>query len=155
MLLSTLRFMLKGWVSEFYIDPIYHFTYLGFQWVQPLPPNLMGAVFMILALLAGMIALGAFYRVSITAFFLLFTYVELIDKTYYLNHYYFISVMSLLMIVLPLHRKWSVDTYLFPHIRADYAPAWTLYAPRLMLGSLFLCRTRQTNTGLDAGCVAT
>ncbi|MEO1644475.1 MAG: HTTM domain-containing protein, partial [Chloroflexota bacterium] len=122
---------------EFYIDPIYHFTYLGFQWVQPLSPNLMGAVFIILALLAGMIALGAFYRVSITAFFLLFTYVELIDKTYYLNHYYFISVMSLLMIVLPLHRKWSVDTYLFPHIRADYTPAWTLYAPRLMLGIVY------------------
>ncbi|MEO1165277.1 MAG: HTTM domain-containing protein [Chloroflexota bacterium] len=137
MIFSTVRFMLNGWVHEFYVEPVYHFTYLGFAWVQPLPLLWMYGVFVGLAMLSVLIAVGAFYRISITTFFLLFTYVELIDKTYYLNHYYFISVMSLLMIVLPLHRKWAVDSWLSPHIKADYVPAWTLYAPRLMLGIVY------------------
>ena len=37
MLFGALRFIWKGWVSELYIDPQFHFTYLGFEWVKPLP----------------------------------------------------------------------------------------------------------------------
>lgn len=138
MLYSTLRFVAKGWVREFYIDPIYHFTYLGFGWVRPLPPAGMYAVFGVMVLLAVLIAVGLFYRASITVFFVLFTYVELIDKTYYLNHYYFVSVMSLLLIALPLNAKWSVDVRLFPRVHDDHVPAWTVYAPRLMLGIVYV-----------------
>lgn len=137
MLFSTLRFIGRGWIDEFYVQPIYHFTYLGFDWIRPLSPSGMVLVFWLLVLLSILIALGLLYRISIISFFLLFTYVELIDKTYYLNHYYFISVMSLLMIVLPLNRKWALDVRLFPKLRADCAPAWMLYAPRLMLGIVY------------------
>jgi hypothetical protein len=137
MFFSTLRFILRGWVREFYIDPIYHFTYWGFSWIAPLPPSGMWIVFIALLILSLMIAIGLCYRISITSFFLLFTYVELIDKTYYLNHYYFVSVMSLLMIALPLHRKWSLDGLLFPSLKADVIPAWMLYMPRLMLGIVY------------------
>ncbi|MEM6283979.1 MAG: HTTM domain-containing protein, partial [Chloroflexota bacterium] len=137
MIYSTVRFVLRGWVREFYIDPVYHFTYTGFGWVRPLPPALMWAVFYLLVGLAVFIAVGLFTRWSTAAFFLLFTYVELIDKTYYLNHYYFVSVMSLLMIALPSGCKWSLDAYLFPRHRADTVPAWTVYAPRLMLGIVY------------------
>ncbi len=55
------------------------------------------------------VALGYRYRLSITAFFLLFTYVELIDQTTYLNHYYFVSLVSFLMIFLQLNRTASLD----------------------------------------------
>lgn len=137
MLYSTLRFISNGWVREFYIDPIYHFTYLGFGWVRPLPPTGMWLVFGLLVILSVLIAVGLFTRWSVAAFFLLFTYVELIDKTYYLNHYYFVSVMSLLMIALPLNVRGSVDAKLFPSVRADAVPAWTVYAPRLMLGIVY------------------
>lgn len=137
MLFSTLRFIGHGWIDEFYIQPIYHFTYLGFGWVHPLPALGMYIVFGLLVLLSVLIAIGLFYRVSIISFFLLFTYVELIDKTYYLNHYYFISMMSVLMIALPLNQKWAFDTRLFTHLRVDCVPAWMLYAPRLMLGIVY------------------
>ncbi|MEO1291046.1 MAG: HTTM domain-containing protein [Chloroflexota bacterium] len=138
MFFSMIRFMLKGWVSEFYIEPIYHFTYFGFDWIRPLPPTSMYAVFIVLTILSVMIAIGIFYRLSILSFFLLFTYVELIDKTYYLNHYYFVSVVSLLMTTLPLHRKYSVDSYLFPLIRTDYVASWTLLSLRLMLTIVYV-----------------
>ena len=58
------------------------------------------------------VALGFKYRLSVIAFFLLFTYAELIDKTTYLNHYYLISLLSLLMIFLPMNRAMSVDALL-------------------------------------------
>ena len=34
---STARFMVKGWVTEFYVTPQFHFTYWGVGWVRPLP----------------------------------------------------------------------------------------------------------------------
>ncbi len=45
-------------------------------------------------------------------FFLSFTYIELIDKTTYLNHYYFISILSFLMIFLPANACFSIDNIL-------------------------------------------
>ena len=137
MLYSTVRFMARGWVTEFYVVPTYHFTYVGFGWVQPLPPLVMWGLFIGLAMLSVLIAAGLFYRVSIAVFFVVFTYIELIDKTYYLNHYYFVSIMSLLMIALPLNATLSADARLFPRVRAERVPAWTLYAPRLLLGIVY------------------
>lgn len=138
MFLSTVRFLMNGWVNDFYIAPVFHFTYLGFDWVKPLPATGMYAIFFALIILSLCITVGLFYRVSISVFFVLFTYVELLDKTYYLNHYYFISLLSFLLIFLPLHRKWSLDTRLRPSIKTDLVPAWTIYAIRVQLGLVYL-----------------
>ena len=32
--ISTLRFILKGWVNDLYIKPTYFFTYYGFDWIK-------------------------------------------------------------------------------------------------------------------------
>ena len=106
---ATIRFMAMGWVSELYIEPAHHFTYYGFGWVQPWPGWGMYLHFALMGLASLGVALGYRYRLSIAAFFLLFTYVELIDRTTYLNHYYFISLISFLMIFLPLNRTASLD----------------------------------------------
>ena len=34
-LAGVLRFFAHGWVSELYVEPVHHFTYLGFAWVNP------------------------------------------------------------------------------------------------------------------------
>ena len=107
---AVIRFVANGWVSELYIDPIHHFTYYGFGWVQAWPGWGLYVHFALLGLASLCVALGYRYRLSIAAFFLLFTYVELIDKSTYLNHYYFVSLISFLMIFLPLNRKASFDS---------------------------------------------
>src|ERR1700712_1029587 len=109
MLISTVRFMARGWVYAFYIKPPFHFTFYGFDWVKPLGEVGMYVMFALLTLFAIMVTIGLFYRLAIIAFFACFTYVELIDKTTYLNHYYFISVMAFLMIWVPAGRYFSVD----------------------------------------------
>lgn len=137
MFLATIRFVANGWVAEFYLKPTFHFTYYGFGWVKPLPGPWLYLVFAATALVSLFVAAGLLYRVSIISFFLLFTYIELLDKTYYLNHYYFISVLSLLMIFLPLNRHVSVDTLLWAHMNSRTVPAWSLMAVRLQLGLVY------------------
>lgn len=126
MLISIIRFAAKGWIHELYVAPAFHFTYFGFDWIKPLPEDGMYLVFFIMGLSALFILLGFMYRWSAIAFFLLFTYVELIDKTYYLNHYYFISIIGFLLILLPANRAFSLDAKRKPSLASGTVPAWTI-----------------------------
>lgn len=110
---AALRFLLKGWVYEQYVKPNFHFSYYGFEWVSVLPEWAMYASFISMVILGLFIALGFLYRVSMVLYFLIFTYVELIDVTYYLNHYYFMSLLAFLMIFIPANRALSLDNFVF------------------------------------------
>ena len=137
MLVSVLRFMLKGWVHELYVAPKFHFTYYGFEWVKPLGEVGMYTVFAVMALAALGVALGAFYRIAAPAFFLTWTYVELLDVTNYLNHYYFVSIAAFLLIFLPGNRSFSVDAWRKPEIALQGVPRWMVGAVRLQLGIVY------------------
>ena len=100
MLFSIIRFASYGWIEKLYLKPLFHFTYYGFSWVKPLG-NYTYLLFFICGLAAFFVAIGYQYRMAIITFFLTFTYIELLDKTTYLNHYYFISVVSFILIFLP------------------------------------------------------
>jgi hypothetical protein len=113
MFASTLRFILKGWVHQMYIAPKIYFPYYGFEWVKAFPSEVMYALFGVLLLTSLCITFGLLYRISTIIFFLVFTYIELIDKTNYLNHYYFVSIIAFLMILVPAHRNFSLDNKIF------------------------------------------
>ncbi len=83
---SMLRFLAYGWVERFFVRPTFFFKYWGFEWVEPLPGELMRPLFVLLALLALAVALGAAFRVSALALALGLSYVQLIDVSTYLNH---------------------------------------------------------------------
>ena len=138
MFFSTLRFILRGWIKDFYVSPKYYFTYYGFDWVKPLEENSMYVLFGVLLLSALLILFGLFYRVCIVLFFLVFTYIELIDKTNYLNHYYFISLMSFILIFLPLHRSFSLDCYFGICKRIKEVPSWTINFIKLQIAFVYI-----------------
>jgi vitamin K-dependent gamma-carboxylase len=135
---ATIRFMALGWVDEFYVLPTFHFTWAPFPWVAPLPAPLMHLHFAALAVLALAVALGFHYRVSMLLFFVGFTYVELIDKTTYLNHYYLVSLLSGLLVVLPAHQIWSVDRWRQPGPATRTVPAWTVNLLRFQIGVVYV-----------------
>ncbi len=136
MFYGVIRFWLKGWIETIYIQPNFHFSYFGFEWVKPLG-NYTYVLFIICGLAAIFIALGFKYRMAIITFFLSFTYIELMDKTIYLNHYYFISMLSFLMIFLPLNASFSIDSYLQ---KKSYklVPNWTIDSIKIMLTVVYL-----------------
>jgi len=107
--ISTLRFIMLGWIDLHFVDTHVQFKYFGFEWVSLLPPVYMYVLHIILLLSSLGILFGAWYRISIITFFIGFTYCELIDLTYYLNHYYFVSLVAFLLIFLPAHRNYSLD----------------------------------------------
>ncbi|WP_375561066.1 HTTM domain-containing protein [Bernardetia sp. OM2101] len=110
---STLRFWYMGWIEKHYIKPVFHFKYFAFEWVEPLPAYGMYAVHVVLLLASLGVMFGFLYRLSAVLLFLTFTYCQLIDITYYLNHYYFVSLMAFLLIFTPAHRFYSLDFILF------------------------------------------
>lgn len=135
--LGIIRFMEKSWVTEFYVKPKYFFSYYGFSWIQPWPEWGMQVHFIILALAALGIVFGLFYRWSAAIFFLAFTYVELLDKANYLNHYYLISLISFLLIFLPLHKSFSIDAWLRPKLRSGTTAQGVLWTLRLQVGIVY------------------
>jgi hypothetical protein len=122
---SVIRFWAKGWIYELYIAPKYFFPFYGFEFVKPLG-EFTYVLFALCALSALCVALGLFYRLSSIVLFLSFTYIELIDKTTYLNHYYFVSIICMLMIFLPAHSYFSLDAKRNRNILADLIPQWTI-----------------------------
>ncbi|QCK13618.1 HTTM domain-containing protein [Mangrovivirga cuniculi] len=138
MVFSIIRFYLNGWVDEFYIDPDFHFKFFGFYWIQePSSALVLYSLYSLLLLSAIGITLGLFYRFSSAAFFILFTYFELLDATYYLNHYYFISLMAFLMIWFPANRYLSVDAFIWPKIKTKQISRWPILVIQMQLGIVY------------------
>ncbi|NLR92280.1 HTTM domain-containing protein [Flammeovirga agarivorans] len=134
---SAIRFWANGWIDSQFIQPSFFFHYYGFSWVEPLDSLGMYIVFGIMILSAVGVAIGAFYRFSSSLYFLSFTYVELIDITNYLNHYYFVSLMAFIMIFLPAHRRFSIDVYRNPETYRSTVSKWTIDIVRLQLGIVY------------------
>jgi hypothetical protein len=134
---STLRFIANGWVSRFFEVPSYYFPYWGFEWVPAASPEGMLVIHVALAVASLCFAIGLFYRFAAPALFLLFTYVELVDVTNYLNHYYLVSLLALLFCFMPLGSALSVDALRKPELSRTEIPAWMLYLVRLQIGVVY------------------
>jgi len=136
MLFSLIRFAAYGWIEKFYIFPQYHFTYYGFDWVKPIG-NYTYLVFLICGISALFFAIGYKYKFSAVIFFLSFTFIELMDKTTYLNHYYFISIIAFVMIFLPANAYFSVDANQNRQKSFQKIPSWTIDILKLLLGIVY------------------
>ncbi|MEP2057697.1 MAG: HTTM domain-containing protein [Maribacter litoralis] len=136
MFFSIVRFCSYGWIDKLYIQPKFFFSYYGFEWVKPLGVYTY-LIFIICGFASLLVALGYRYKLSIVIFFLSFTYIELMDKTTYLNHYYFISLLSFLMIFLPANASYSLDAYLNPKKSFEYVPSWTVNSIKLLLSIVY------------------
>ncbi len=140
MLLSTLRFFAFGWIDAFYVRPQLHLKYWGFSWVVAWPAWGMYLHFAALTVLAALIALGLFYRVAIVLFFFAFSYVQLIDVSLYLNHYYLVCLLALVLSFLPAHRAWSLDARRARVRRLpEGVPAVAYWALRFQVGLVYTC----------------
>jgi vitamin K-dependent gamma-carboxylase len=123
---SCLRFLHNGWVAKFFVEPRFHFKYWGFAWVTAGPPWAMYALVAGLALAALLVALGIWYRAAVVLFFAGFSYLQLVDVALYLNHYYLVAMLALLLVFLPATSRTTV-------------PALAVYALRFQVGLVYTC----------------
>jgi vitamin K-dependent gamma-carboxylase len=133
---AMIRFLAKGWVKTLYLDPVFHFPWCS--WITPWPGN--GMYFHIAALIVLVfgIAVGFCYRFCAILFCAGFTYLEFIDRTTYLNHYYLVSLLSGLLIFLPAHCKWSVDARLNSQVASETIARWQIGLLRFQIGVVFV-----------------
>lgn len=135
---SAIRFLAYGWVDELFVKPTFFFTYWGFGWVRPLSSSGMHALFVTMAVLGVCFAAGALHRVVAIVLFAMFAYVQLIDVTNWLNHYYLVSLLLLLAATMPLGRAGSVEVLLFPKRRLETFPAWCTYLLRFQVAVVYV-----------------
>ncbi|GIX00873.1 MAG: type I deoxyribonuclease HsdR [Pirellulaceae bacterium] len=126
-------YLVSGRVHAWYIVPEFHFTYPGFGWVQPWPGEAMVGHFAGLLVLSLMVALGLAYRVAAALLAVGFTYVFLLDRANYQNHYYLILLISWWLPWMPLNNCWAVDAWWRGGTEAGI-PNWTLWMLRFHVG---------------------
>ena len=113
-----------GWVKRTLIDPQFTFSFIGFEWLQPLPGNWMYAYYIIMGIFGLLIMVGYKYRFSMFMFAIMWTATYLMQKSSYNNHYYFLFILSFLMVLMPANRYASVDVKLNPSLKRISMPAW-------------------------------
>lgn len=135
---SAVRFLAYGWVGVLFAQPRFRFTYWGFSWIPVLPSDWMPALFVALGVLGALLMVGLFYRVTVVLLFGVFAYVQLLDVTNYLNHYYLVSLLLALMSFVPAHRAFSVDAWRKPALRQDWLPAWCTVLLRFQVAVVYV-----------------
>lgn len=127
-----------GWVRRTFIEPKFTFSFIGFEWLQPLPGNGMYYYFILMGLLGVLITLGYKYRFSAFAFAFLWAGVYLMQKTSYNNHYYLLMLLAFIMGFLPANKSLSLDAHFNPKEKRDWMHNWVRW---LIIGQLFIVYT--------------
>jgi hypothetical protein len=130
---EVLRYFQYGWIERYYITPTFHFTYPFLDFIRPWPGNGMYLHFVVMGALALLVALGLFYRLAAPLFCLAFTNVFLLDKAFYLNHFYLIALLSFLLCLIPAHHTASLDHWLFFRSQAPVVPRWSVLLLRAQI----------------------
>ena len=138
MTVASLRFFWRGFVATEWEKPRWFFPYHGLSFIRPLPGHGMYVVYVLLTVCAVLVTAGLCYRAAIVVFATLFCYAHLCDVTNYLNHYYLVSLLSLLLCFVPLDREYSVRVWLRPSERLGLVHAWALWLLRFQTAVVYV-----------------
>ncbi len=134
---EALSYIRNGWVLRYFSPQNFPFSYYGFDWVGPMGMQEMHGVFLFIAIAGLMVAAGFLYRIAAPVFFVALTYWFLLDMAGYLNHMYLVCVYAFLLVFIPTHRGWSLDSLVFRHSHSGYFPRWGLWVLRLQMGLVY------------------
>ena len=138
---ETFGAILTGWVKENFIKPEFTFSHIGMEWLQPLPGNGMYFYFATMGILGILVMIGYKYRLTLSAFTILWTLTYWMQKTSYNNHYYMLILVCLIMIFLPANRYASIDAKQNPEIKSWSMPQWCSWVMILQIAIVYLFAT--------------
>ena len=122
--LESVGAILTGWVKKVFIDSEFTFTFIGFEWLQPLPGYWMYAYYLLMGLFGFFIMVGYKYRFSMFSFAIMWTVTYLMQKSSYNNHYYLLILLGFIMAIQPAHRYLSIDAKQKPSLVSYSMPNW-------------------------------
>lgn len=148
-LVGVARFFVYGWIDLLYIQPPRHLSYWGFEWIVRPPAWGMYGLFLGMAACAAAALADRWARPALLLYAALFSYVELIEQATYLNHYYLISLLAIILALAPIRLaegcvptapRWAVwwlrgqvsCVYVFAAL-AKLHPDWLLYGQPLYI----------------------
>ncbi|TGK34377.1 HTTM domain-containing protein [Leptospira gomenensis] len=136
------RYFSHGWIEKYFLEPQFHFKFFAFSWVGVAPAWILYPMFSSLLFFSVFICLGIFYRISVVCYFLIFSYVNLLEVAVYLNHYYLITLLLFLMIWIPADRAFNLF-HIFRIFKnktiqeIQPVPVWGLYLLRFQIGVVY------------------
>ncbi|MCA9614694.1 MAG: HTTM domain-containing protein [Myxococcales bacterium] len=121
---NVVRYALEGWIDELFVAPRVMFPHWGFSWLPR--PDAFGVAVLFGAVFVGGLAIawGRHLRVAAAFTFVPFTWLELLDRSTYLNHYYLVSLVLAFLAILPT-------------ARGGFVPRVTLVALRAQVGLVY------------------
>jgi hypothetical protein len=133
-LISAVRLVTRGWVGTLLVGPSHHLRYAGMEWV-PVPPGPgIHLLVTVVGIASVLVMLGWRHRAAMVVFWLAFTWLEFIEATSYLNHYWFMTLTGALMVVLPMSATWSLDA----RRRGErQVPAGAVWLVRFQVGAVY------------------
>lgn len=148
---SAARILAYGWVGQLWSQPE---LLLGWPGVAVPAIGHAGLVAVVAVVgCAGLaIVLGVAPRVAAAVFLVAFGYLELLDRTTYLNHYWAMTLLAMLLIVLPSDGTWALRVgrragpparvagrALLPVTRQRAGvPAWTVWLLRTQVAVVYI-----------------
>lgn len=127
-------YLSSGRVSALYVEPKFHFKYQLFDWISPWPESGMVVTFLAVIVLGLLVAAGIWHRVAALMLAITFTYIFMLDKTNYQNHYYLLTLIVWWLPILPLSRNVSYDAVWYPAVAGLTTSAWVLWILRFHVG---------------------
>ncbi|NRB59807.1 MAG: HTTM domain-containing protein [Winogradskyella sp.] len=122
--LESVGAVFTGWVRKTLVEPEFTFSFIGFEWLQPLPGNWMYVYYIVMGVFGLLIMVGYKYRFSMFMFATMWTATYLMQKSSYNNHYYLLFFLSYLMVFLPANTYASLDARIKPSIKKISMPNW-------------------------------
>ncbi len=122
--LESVGAIFTGWVRRTLVEPEFTFSFIGFEWLQPLPGNGMYVYYVVMGILALMIMVGYKYRFAMILYTILWAGTYFMQKASYNNHYYLLILIGSIMAWLPAHKNYSIDANRDPSIKSEAMPNW-------------------------------
>lgn len=130
---SAARILAHGWVAHLWSDPA-----VLLRWpLVPVPVashGVLTGVVVVVGLAGVAIAVGFAPRVAAAMFLCSFGYLELLDRTTYLNHYWAMTLLAVLLVALPGDGTWAVGRRRAP----CGVPLWTVWLVRAQIAVVYI-----------------
>lgn len=125
--LESVGAIFTGWIKRTLVDPEFTFSFIGLDWLQPLPGSGMYFYYAIMGVFGLGIMLGYRYRFSAFMFTVMWAGVYFMQKASYNNHYYLLVVLGVIMAIQPANRYLSLDVKRNPSIQNISMPQWSAW----------------------------